>query len=131
MNILKDFRRVAATRNKKRFTFFPDELITTPQEFTDALIIYAQSEKKNLTITREGMSPDFILDGIEYNATRMTSIYGSFVVVNALHPEQLDDPAMPKQKLKRMEIIWRFVVPTCFWLGLILLWLLPMFRTYM
>lgn len=131
MSILKNFRTAVTAREKKHFTFFPDELITTPQEFTDALIVYAKNGKRDLTITREGLSPDFILDGVEYNATRMTSIYGSFVVANALNPELLDDPDIPKPKLKRMEIVWRFVVPTCFWVGMALLFLLPIFGNYL
>lgn len=131
MSIFKNFCTVIATREKKHFTFFPTELITTPQEFTDALIAYGKNSKKDVTITREGLSPDFMLDGIEYNATRMTSIYGSFVVANALHPELLDDLNIPENKRKMMEIVWRFVVPTCFWVGMALLLPLPMFRAYM
>lgn len=131
MSIFKNFRTVVATREKKHFTFFPTELITTQEEFTDALIAYAKSSKKDLTITREGLSPNFMLDGIEYNATRMTSIYGSFVVANALHPERLDDLNIPENKRKMMEVVWRFVVPTCFWVGMALLFLLPIFGNYL
>lgn len=124
MNTFKNFKKVAATREKKHFTFFPAELITTPQEFTDALIVYAKEQGKRLEITKLSMSPNFTLDGIEYNATRMTSLFGSFVVVNALHPELLDDPGIPTKSRKRMEIVWRYIIPTCFWVGLVLLFII-------
>lgn len=130
MNTFKNFKRIVATREQKHFTFFPDELITTPQEFAVALMAYAREQGKELDITKLSMSPNFMLDGIEYNATRMTSLFGSFVVANALHPELLDDPGIPQKSRKVLEATWRYVVPICFWLGLLLLLLLPMLLQY-
>lgn len=65
-----DYLAVCAAEHQRVFTFTPEEAITTPAEFTDALLAYARQENLDLVITQEGMYPTFTIDGIEYTAYR-------------------------------------------------------------
>ena len=51
---------------KYEYCFEPEEPITNEKEFTDELIKYCASNKKDLTIIHEGMEPIAIIDGIKY-----------------------------------------------------------------
>lgn len=68
---VQDYKRVAAAHHREEFTFVPDGPVTTPREFTDALLVWANSCDKDIVITREGMYPRFTLDGVEYEAERI------------------------------------------------------------
>lgn len=68
---VKDYRQVAATQHEEEFTFVPDGPVTTPREFTDALLAWSQSVGKDIVITRESMYPRFTLNGAEYEAHRI------------------------------------------------------------
>lgn len=50
---LQDYRRVALSEHEKRFTFVPDEAVTTPREFSNALFQYARENGLDLVITKE------------------------------------------------------------------------------
>lgn len=68
---VQDYKSVAAAQRREAFTFVPDGPVTTPREFTDALLAWAAENGKELVITKEGMYPRFILDGAEYEAERV------------------------------------------------------------
>lgn len=89
-----DYRRVAEAEKKKAFSFTPDTAVTTPQEFTMALCRYAQEHELNLVITKEGLAPEFEIDGIAYTAQRIYRRMGPVPVMivrcTVLHPEALD-----------------------------------------
>lgn len=70
---VQDYRKMAAAEHKRQFTFTPDTAIATPQEFTAALLAWADENGVDVTITRESMTPRFTLDGIEYRAVRYSS----------------------------------------------------------
>lgn len=93
-NWKNDYRKVAEAEAKKSFSFTPDDAITTPAEFTTALYKFADEEDLNLVITKEGLLPEFEIDGIAYNAQRIYRRIGpcpvTIVRCNALHPEQLE-----------------------------------------
>lgn len=55
---------------KEFFTFTPDTEITDRYSFANALYAYAMKENKELIITKEGMYPEFVMDGITYTAER-------------------------------------------------------------
>ena len=61
---------MAAAEHKRQFTFTPDTAIGTPQDFTAALLAWADENGVDVTISRESMTPHFMLDGIEYRAVR-------------------------------------------------------------
>ncbi len=93
-NWKNDYRKVAAAQVKKSFSFTPDDAITTPQEFTTALCKFANEQALDLVITKEGLEPEFEIDGIAYSAQRIYRRMGPCPVAvircTALHPEQLE-----------------------------------------
>lgn len=70
---VQDYRKMAAAEHKWQFTFTPDTAIATPQEFTAELLAWAAGCGEEIVITHEGMTPRFMLDGIEYRAVRYSS----------------------------------------------------------
>ena len=68
---IDDYKRVATAQHEEEFTFVPDGPVTTPREFTDALLAWSKAAGKDIVITREGMYPHFTLDGTEYEAQRI------------------------------------------------------------
>lgn len=103
-----DYRRVALAEHEKRFTFLPDEAVTTPQEFTAALLAYAAEEDLDIVITKESMYPEFTLDGIEYTATRnYTAVRGcpvASIACEVAHPEDFlpTDVSPSRRRLMRL-----------------------------
>ena len=70
---VQDYRKMAAAEHKRQFTFTPDTALATPQEFTAELLAWAAGCGEEIVITHEGMTPRFMLDGIEYRAVRYSS----------------------------------------------------------
>lgn len=68
---VRDYKRVAAAQHREEFTFVPDGPVTTPREFTDALLAWAADCGKDIVIIKEGMYPHFTIDGAEYEAERI------------------------------------------------------------
>lgn len=125
-----DYRRVALAEHEKRFTFLPDEAVTTPREFTAALLAYAAGEGKDIVITKESMYPEFTLDGIEYTATRnYTAVKGcpvASIACEVAHPEDFlpaDIPLWRRRLLRLFHFLW---LPT----ALLLLILLPRLEAF-
>lgn len=98
-NWLHDYRKVALSEQEKRFTFLPEEAVTTPREFSAALFQYARDNGLDLVITRESMYPEFTINGIEYTATRnYTAVRGCPVAsihCQVAHPEDFPPPDVP------------------------------------
>lgn len=108
-----DYRVVAAAEAKKSFSFTPDDSISTPSEFTNVLFAYANEHDLNLVITKEGLEPEFTIDGIPYVAMRIYRRMGPMPVpvmmvrCTALHPEKLDpDVPQPRKLLFRLLHNW-------------------------
>lgn len=70
---VQDYRKMAEAEHKRAFTFTPDTAVTTPQDFTAALLEWAAQTGADIVVTRESMTPHFMLDGIEYKAARYWS----------------------------------------------------------
>lgn len=109
----EDYRRVALAEHEKRFTFLPDEAVTTPQEFTAALLAYAADQGKDIVITKESMYPEFTLDGIEYTASRnYTAVRGcpvASIACEVAHPEDFlpaDLPPWRRRLLRLFHYLW-------------------------
>ena len=63
---------------------------------------YAEEKEMQFTLTKEGMYPEFLLDGIAYKAYRNPGKYRDEICCDALHPEQLDTGLPPqREKLLR------------------------------
>lgn len=120
-NIVNDFLAVAGAVEKMRFHFYPRELVTTPREFTDALLEYANEQKLDIIIIKESMYPEFILDGVEYSAFRYTSRFGSVIAVEAKEPDGLMPRHISRQRSWWMEWAWRTGLPICFIGGIMML----------
>lgn len=54
-------------------------------ENTDALLVYANENNLNLTITKAGMYPEFEIDGVEYTASRRIGRFGAVVQCTMLN----------------------------------------------
>ena len=104
-----DYRKVAEAEAKKSFIFTPDDAISTPAEFTQVLFQYANENNLNLVITKEGLEPEFEIDGIAYYAQRVYRPVGPIPVMmvkcDALHPELLEPP-VKNGKLMRFFHNW-------------------------
>lgn len=124
-NWLYDYRKVALSEQEKRFTFLPDEAVTTPREFSAALFRYARDNGLDLVITKESMYPEFTINGIEYTATRnYTAVRGCPVAsihCQVMHPEDFTPPDVPPAR-RFLQRLFHFL-----WLPalVLLLFLLP------
>lgn len=56
-------------------SFIPEYPIITARHFTEALFEYANENNLNMLITKEGLYPEFTIDGVEYVASRFHSNY--------------------------------------------------------
>lgn len=86
-NILEDYRRMAREESRRRFSFVPETMAQTPKEFTEELCRFAAQEKLNLVITREGMNPRFEIDGVPYEAFRLSGRFGIVIQCQMTEPE--------------------------------------------
>lgn len=126
-----DYLAVCAAEHQRVFTFTPEEAITTPQEFTHALLAYAQQEKVDLVITQEGMYPSFTIDGIPYIAYRDYHRLGgggfsvpvATVHCEMTHPEDYLPP-VPEKRRKTIAVL-NAALPGLLLYGLILLTMGP------
>lgn len=103
---VNDYKMIKEHNADRDFTFTPDGAVTTPQEFTLVLFEYANKAGKNLVITKEGMYPEFELDGVEYTAERFyTSVRGCPIAqVHCFRKDrEIVGEGVPK---KRKKFIW-------------------------
>lgn len=113
---VSDYRQLSQSMGKKAFTFIPDDAVTTPGEFSLVLCKYADANHLDLVITKEGMYPEFTIDGIEYTAeryyTRMGCAPVATVRCTAKHPQELE-PDLPLGEriiLKLFHYSWILII---------------------
>lgn len=109
---LQDYRNLAKAQHQKHFFVIPEGSINTPEEFTAALQAYAQQQGAELRLTREGMYPEFTMDGIPYKAYRVSGKYRDEICCDAVHPEQLDT-GLPPRREKLLRIARIMLPPVC------------------
>lgn len=109
---LQDYRTLAQVQHQRHFSFIPEGSINTPQEFTAALQAYAEERGMQLSLTKEGMYPEFSLDGISYKAYRNPGKYRDEICCDAVHPEQLDT-GLPSRREKLLRIARIVLPPVC------------------
>ena len=113
-----DYKRTALAETKRSFGFHPDTMCGTPQEFTLELCKYANENDLDLVITKEGMTPEFTIDGIEYTAYRSSGRFGISIHCEMKHPEDYIPSDMPEDRYDRVRRIYR-IVNVCFLLLII------------
>ncbi len=105
---VEDYRKVVLAEEKKLFTFIPDQAVTDPREFTEALFAYAEKNSLNLVITKESMYPEFTIDGIEYTAERVYNAVRGIPVATirckVKYPEDFE-PDVPENRKKLMKML--------------------------
>ena len=109
---LQDYRTLAQVQHQRHFSFIPEGSINTPQEFTAALQTYAKANGMQFSLEKEGMYPEFSLDGIPYKAYRNPGKYRDEVCCDAVHPEQLDT-GLPPRREKLLRIARIVLPPVC------------------
>lgn len=112
--LIEDYRQVSRYEANRKFMFIPDIIINTPRDFTDALLKYAKDYKRDITILKEGMYPEFILDGIEYSAMRIHGRYGSTVHCEMKYPDREEPRGIGEKRRKILTFISR-LVPLLIW----------------
>lgn len=113
-----DYKKTALAETKRSFGFHPDTMCGTPQEFTLELCKYANENDLDLVITKEGMTPEFTIDGIEHTAYRSSGRFGISIHCEMKHPEDYIPPDMPEDRYDRVRRIYR-IVNVCFLLLII------------
>ena len=122
MNILNDYKKVADVEAKRKFSFFLDSIVSTPEEITEALLTYGREKNLNLVVTKEGIYPKFEIDGLEYEACRYFSRYGSVIACKVTDPKLLEDKykeILPNRRRIYRAIYWVFnliAIPVIFFL---------------
>ena len=109
---LQDYRTLAQVQHQKHFFFIPQGSINTPQEFAAALQAYAEEHGMQLSLTKEGMYPEFSLDGILYKAYRNPGKYRDEICCDAASPEQLNT-GLPSRREKLLRIARIVLPPVC------------------
>lgn len=124
-DILHDYKAVAEMEKKRVFTFWPDDFCTTPRQMTDELCRYANENNLDLVITKEGMMPEFTIDGIEYRAVRIHGCYGMAIHAEMIHPEDYIPQGMSEKRYSVFRMIVVAIVPLLCILAGTFLWALP------
>ena len=124
-DILHDYKAVAEMEKKRAFTFWPVDFCTTPRQMTDELCRYANENNLDLVITKEGLMPEFTLDGIEYRAVRIHARGGMAIHAEMIHPEDYIPQGMSEKRYSRLRMIVVAIVPLACILAGTFLWALP------
>lgn len=107
MQWMEDYQRVAAAQGKRQFSFMPDDAVTNPYEFENALYAFANAHGQTLVMVKRGMYPVFTLDGVEYTASRSYSRYMARIDCRMTHPEAApEDARVAPGRRKILRILW-------------------------
>ena len=115
---LQDYRTLAQVQHQRHFSFIPEGSINTPQEFTAALQTYAKVNGMQFSLEKEGMYPEFSLDGILYKAYRNPGKYRDEICCDAASPEQLNT-GLPSRRERQLQVL-RILLPAAFTFAAIL-----------
>lgn len=119
-NWINDYKDVIQHEHERVFTFTPDTEITDRYSFANALYAYAMKENKELIITKEGMYPEFVMDGITYTAGRnYTRVAGIPVAVIRCTRKYSDEKEYKHGRKKWIRIL-RIFWPAILWMVFIL-----------
>lgn len=110
-NWVDDFKKVAQAEHVREFRFMPDNMCTTPPEFTESLLQYAKENNVDLVITKEGMYPEFTIDGVEYMADRFGTRFGMEVRCQMKHPEDVMPEGISPKRYRFMKNALKLLIP--------------------
>ncbi|MCI8832110.1 MAG: MerR family transcriptional regulator [Lachnospiraceae bacterium] len=106
-----DYITVMKAEMAREFSFMPDERCDTPEEFSQELLKYAKENNRNMVITKEGMAPDLMIDGVEYHAYRTSSRFGIVVHCKMIHQEDYFPKEMTEEKYRKYRAISLAALP--------------------
>lgn len=115
-DFLNDFKRFAKAEEMREFSFMPDTMCLNRAEFTEALCRYGTEHNLNLVITKEGMYPEFMIDGVEYEAYRINSRHGAVVRCQMKHMEEIIPEGMTKKRYKFFRRLSAVMLPAVIFL---------------
>ncbi len=108
---LQDYKKVTKAEKIQGFRFIPDGLITTKEEFTKELFSYADQNHINLVITKEGMYPEFTIDGVAYSAYYVNRGLGQMVFCEAVHREDYLPDGMSEKRYRVIHTLRMCAIP--------------------
>lgn len=100
-----------AENSYREFSFMPDDRCDTPEEFSRELLKYARENNQNMVITREGMAPDLMINGVEYHAYRTSSRFGIVVHCKMIHQEDYFPQGMTEEKYRKYRALSLSALP--------------------
>lgn len=103
--LYEEYKQIYQAEEKKEFMIMPDQMIYTTEDFTKALLEYAESIGADITITKEGMHPEFVLNGVAYSAFRYTTKFGHTIHCSMKHPELAEPDNVVGKKRIILQII--------------------------
>ena len=119
-DILDDYKKVVESESIRTFSFLPDDFCTTPRQMTEQLFRYAQRNHLDLVITKEGLCPEFTIDGKEYHAYRICGRLGMVIRAELMHPESCVPEGMSSKRYRILRKISQILIPLCLLLLIIL-----------
>ena len=119
-DILDDYKKVVESESIRTFSFSPDDFCTTPRQMTEQLFRYAQRNHLDLVITKEGLCPEFTIDGKEYHAYRICGRLGMVIRAELMHPESCVPEGMSSKRYKILRKISQILIPLCLLLMIML-----------
>lgn len=127
-NLLNDYKKVVQLEEMREFRFMPDSMCMNPSEFTEELCKFANKKHLNLVITKEGMYPEFTIDGREYRAYRVCGRMGMVIHGELLHPELYKPENIPEKRYQILRMISKLMIPVLIFLLVFLPRILPLFK---
>ena len=103
-----DYKCVVDANRYMDFTFEAETWIENPREFTDELLAYANRENLNLVITKESMSPEFTIDGVEYTALRYHGRYSCVHVRCERKDREIKGDGVPEKRKLAQWILHKY-----------------------
>lgn len=109
-NIMNDFKKIAVTEEVCKFSFRPETMCMNAAEFTEELLRYAEDNHLPIFITKEGMYPEFELNGVEYMAYREFGRFGANIVCKVKNTDEIKPKNITKRN-KILYVIFKYLLP--------------------
>lgn len=114
MDIINDYKKISEAEYAKKFSFVPNNMCRDSREFAVALCEYADENNLHLVITKEGMNPEFEIDGLKYAADRTFGRFGAVVHCSLIDEAQVEVQEIPEERRNKIKLFRKI-------LGLVLL----------
>lgn len=121
--LYEEYIQIYQAEEKKEFAIIPNGMIFSASDFTKELLKYADDNGADISITKEGMSPEFVLNGVEYTAVYMAGGFGYTIFCSMKYPEQAEPSNVKGQKKRIMKLVAK--IGALAWVALLflMLWL--------